>query len=84
NLKSISFQGGYSDLEAAEILINVDHEEPSWWVWVTEDMIPGKVEDMSGIDNESYVLVSGWVLGEVGEMAVVQWRKREKGGVCVL
>ncbi|XP_007223126.1 uncharacterized protein LOC18789694 [Prunus persica] len=47
-----------SDLEAAEILINVDHEEPSWWVWVTEDMLPGKVEERSGIDNESYVLVS--------------------------
>ncbi|KAK9945786.1 hypothetical protein M0R45_011285 [Rubus argutus] len=47
-----------SDLEAAEILINVDQEEPSWWVWVTEDMLPGNVEERSGIDNESYVIVS--------------------------
>ncbi|KAL6214972.1 hypothetical protein ACLB2K_014404 [Fragaria x ananassa] len=47
-----------SDLEEAEILINVDQKEPSWWVWVTEDMIPGKVEERSGIDNDSYVVVS--------------------------
>ncbi|CAB4279673.1 unnamed protein product [Prunus armeniaca] len=29
-------------------------------------MIPGKVEDMSGIDNESYVLVSGTKVGAWG------------------
>ncbi|KAM0976531.1 hypothetical protein FF1_019505 [Malus domestica] len=47
-----------SDLEKAEVLIKVDNEEPSWWVWITDDMIPGKVEERSGIDNENYVVVS--------------------------
>ena len=39
-------------------MINVDQKEPSWWVWVTEDMVPGKVEERSGIDNDNYVVVS--------------------------
>nr|DAD24554.1 TPA_asm: hypothetical protein HUJ06_026018 [Nelumbo nucifera] len=43
------------DLHSVEILINVDQEEPSWWVWVTDEMI---TEEWSGIDNESYVIVS--------------------------
>ncbi|TQD91098.1 hypothetical protein C1H46_023332 [Malus baccata] len=47
-----------SDLEKAEVLIKVDNEEPSWWVWITDDMIPGKVEERSGIDDENYVVVS--------------------------
>ncbi|XP_050366099.1 uncharacterized protein LOC126784664 [Argentina anserina] len=47
-----------SDLEEAEIMINVNQKEPSWWVWVTEDMVPGKVEERSGIDNDTYVVVS--------------------------
>ncbi|KAK4758311.1 hypothetical protein SAY87_019612 [Trapa incisa] len=46
------------DFQSAEILINVDQEEPSWWVWVTDDMAPSNVEEMSGIDNENYVVVS--------------------------
>lgn len=41
-----------------EILINVGKEEPSWWVWVTEDMVPSNAEEGSGIDNENYVVVS--------------------------
>jgi len=45
-------------LHSAEILIKVDNEEPSWWVWVTDEMVPGKVEEWSGIDNENYVVVS--------------------------
>ncbi|XP_021740366.1 uncharacterized protein LOC110706710 [Chenopodium quinoa] len=45
------------DLEAVEVLINVDQEEPSWWVWVTDSMVPGKVEEHSGIDDENYVIV---------------------------
>ncbi|KAK4429661.1 hypothetical protein Salat_1266700 [Sesamum alatum] len=47
-----------ADLEKAEALINVDHEEPSWWVWVSEDMVPRNVEEKSAIDNENYVIVS--------------------------
>ncbi|KAK4740840.1 hypothetical protein SAY87_024428 [Trapa incisa] len=46
------------DCQSAEILINVDQEEPSWWVWVTDDMVPSNVEEMSGIDDENYVVVS--------------------------
>lgn len=46
-----------ADLDAAEILVNVDKEEPSFWVWVTDDMVPGIVEERSGIDDDSYVIV---------------------------
>ncbi|CAA0840835.1 Unknown protein [Striga hermonthica] len=45
-----------ADLEKAEVMINVDNEEPSWWVWVSEDT--NNVEEKSGIDNENYVVVS--------------------------
>lgn len=47
-----------ADSHAADILVNVSHEAPSWWVWVTEDMVPNNVEEWSGIDDESYVIVS--------------------------
>lgn len=53
----LSFHLG-SDLHSAEILINVDLKEPSWWVWVTDDMVPSTVEERSGLDDESYVIVS--------------------------
>ncbi|XP_043810201.1 uncharacterized protein LOC110603031 isoform X2 [Manihot esculenta] len=46
------------DIHSAEILINVSHEEPSWWVWVTEEMVPNHVEEPSGIDDENYVVVT--------------------------
>ena len=44
------------DLESAEILINVGREEPSWWVWVSDDMVLG-TEEQSGLDDENYVIV---------------------------
>lgn len=44
------------DLESAEILINVGREEPSWWVWVSDDMVRG-TEEPSGVDDENYVIV---------------------------
>uniref|UniRef100_A0A7N1A1U4 Uncharacterized protein n=1 Tax=Kalanchoe fedtschenkoi TaxID=63787 RepID=A0A7N1A1U4_KALFE len=47
-----------TDLESAEILINVDQHTPSWWVWVTDDMVPSTIEERSEIDNESYVIIS--------------------------
>lgn len=47
-----------NDLQTAEVLVNVDQEEPSWWVWVTEEMVPSNVEERSRIDNDSYVVVS--------------------------
>ncbi|KAJ8424662.1 hypothetical protein Cgig2_003096 [Carnegiea gigantea] len=46
-----------ADLDSAEILINVDQDNPSWWVWVTDEMVPGTLEERSGIDNENYVIV---------------------------
>ncbi|XP_052203012.1 uncharacterized protein LOC127808488 [Diospyros lotus] len=46
------------DLQSAEELINIDLEEPSWWVWVTDDMVPSDVEELSGIDDEKYLVVS--------------------------
>ncbi|KAK6114840.1 hypothetical protein DH2020_007109 [Rehmannia glutinosa] len=47
-----------ADLEKAYKLVNVDHEEPSWWVWVSEEMVPINSEEESGIDNENYVIIS--------------------------
>ncbi|KAL6522192.1 hypothetical protein OROMI_032069 [Orobanche minor] len=47
-----------ADLEKAEVLINVDNEEPSWWVWVSDEMVQNNIEENSGIDNENYVVVS--------------------------
>ncbi|KAF3445668.1 hypothetical protein FNV43_RR10844 [Rhamnella rubrinervis] len=47
-----------TDLQTAEILVTVSQEEPSWWVWVTEEMVPNNVEEWSGIDDDNYVVVS--------------------------
>ncbi|KAM7507732.1 hypothetical protein LguiA_018185 [Lonicera macranthoides] len=47
-----------TDLQAAELLINVGLEEPSWWVWVTDEKLHCNVEERSGIDNENYVIIS--------------------------
>ncbi|KAK1384339.1 GPI-anchored protein like [Heracleum sosnowskyi] len=47
-----------TDLETAEILVNVSSGEPSWWVWVTDEMVPSNVEERSAIDHENYVVVS--------------------------
>ncbi|CAL1410246.1 unnamed protein product [Linum trigynum] len=46
------------DLHTVEVLIKVDQEEPSRWVWVTEEMIHGNTEEHSGIDNECYVVIN--------------------------
>ncbi|KAK1301539.1 hypothetical protein QJS10_CPB12g01672 [Acorus calamus] len=47
-----------SDLHLVEDLVNVDLEQPSWWVWVTPEMVPSTVEELSGIDNENYVIIN--------------------------
>ncbi|XAR55576.1 hypothetical protein NMG60_11035687 [Bertholletia excelsa] len=64
-LKSLheeSFNGTGSKFlskDASEpILINVDVEEPSWWVWVTDEMVPRDDEEPSEIDNESYLILT--------------------------
>lgn len=45
------------DYRSADILINVDSKEPSWWVWVTDEMDPSNVEETSGIDDENYLVI---------------------------
>ncbi|KAL1309904.1 hypothetical protein HN51_052636 [Arachis hypogaea] len=46
------------DHDCADILINVDSQQPSWWVWVTDDLEPSNAEERSGIDDESYIVIS--------------------------
>ncbi|KAJ7959125.1 Elongation factor 4 [Quillaja saponaria] len=46
------------DSHSGDMLINVDLEEPSWWVWVTNEMVPGNVEERSSIDDENYIVIS--------------------------
>ncbi|XP_010461449.1 PREDICTED: uncharacterized protein LOC104742179 isoform X1 [Camelina sativa] len=46
------------DVKSVEVLIEMDHQEPSWWVLVTDDMVPSNVEEQSAIDNEHYVVVN--------------------------
>ncbi|XP_072990760.1 uncharacterized protein [Typha latifolia] len=45
-------------LEAVDIPIIVDEGEPSWWVWVSHDISTNSLEEVSGIDNENYVIIS--------------------------
>ncbi|GMI90872.1 hypothetical protein like AT1G44770 [Hibiscus trionum] len=46
------------DMHSADILINVNQKDPSWWVWVTDEMVPSNVEEWSGIDDENYIVVT--------------------------
>ncbi|KAK9062140.1 hypothetical protein SSX86_019326 [Deinandra increscens subsp. villosa] len=46
------------DVQLDEILINVGREEPSLWIWVSDEMVHGNVEEKSGIDNENYIVIS--------------------------
>lgn len=46
------------DYRSADILINVDAKEPSWWVWVADETDPVNFEECSGIDDESYLIIS--------------------------
>lgn len=45
------------DYQSADILVNVDSEKPSWWVWITDETDPINVEEWSGIDDESYLVI---------------------------
>ncbi|KDP32788.1 hypothetical protein JCGZ_12080 [Jatropha curcas] len=61
NISGIEFpfkEATGDDMHSAEMLINVSNEEPSWWVWVTEEMAPNNIEERSRIDNENYVVVT--------------------------
>lgn len=46
------------ELQLDEILINIGCEEPSLWIWVSDEMVHGNVEEKSGIDDENYVVIS--------------------------
>ncbi|XP_020211392.1 uncharacterized protein LOC109796147 [Cajanus cajan] len=46
------------DYRSADILVNVDSQEPSWWVWVKDETDPSNMEEWSGIDDESYLVIS--------------------------
>lgn len=46
------------DLQVDEILINVGMEEPSLWIWVSDEMVHGNTEEKSGIDNENYIVIN--------------------------
>nr|XP_043632756.1 uncharacterized protein LOC122603953 [Erigeron canadensis] len=46
------------DFNVDEILINVGGKEPSMWIWVSEEMVHGKAEEKSEIDNENYVVIN--------------------------
>ncbi|EHA8588545.1 putative Dihydrodipicolinate synthase [Cocos nucifera] len=58
NGKPPSSEATGGNLNAVEIMIDVDHGEPSWWVWVTHEIDPNCLEEVSGIDNENYVIIS--------------------------
>ncbi|KAF5179432.1 elongation factor [Thalictrum thalictroides] len=47
-----------TDLDSAEILVNVGLKEPSLWVWVTHEKVLPGAEEFSGIDDECYVIVN--------------------------
>ncbi|XP_008782239.1 uncharacterized protein LOC103701827 [Phoenix dactylifera] len=58
NGKFPSSEATGTNLNAVEIMVDVDHGEPTWWVWVTNDIVPDCLEEVSGIDNENYVIIS--------------------------
>ncbi|KAK7385203.1 hypothetical protein VNO78_30916 [Psophocarpus tetragonolobus] len=45
------------DHRSADNLVNIDSQDPSWWVWVTDEMDPSDVEEWSGIDDENYLVI---------------------------
>ncbi|KAE8701767.1 Basal transcription factor complex subunit-related isoform 1 [Hibiscus syriacus] len=53
-----SLKKNWDDMHEADILINVNQKDSSWWVWVTDEMVPSNVEEWSGIDDENCVVVT--------------------------
>lgn len=47
-----------NDLKVIEHVVDGDNGDTSQWAWVTKNMVPDKLEEVSGIDDENYVLVS--------------------------
>ncbi|XP_078444584.1 elongation factor isoform X2 [Wolffia australiana] len=46
------------DSTMSEVVIDIGDSEPSFWIWVTDDMVPSLVQEPCGIDNDSYIIVS--------------------------
>ena len=46
------------DSMTADIVVDVGNGEPSFWIWVTEEMVPSMVHEPCSIDNESYVIIN--------------------------
>ncbi|KAJ8498577.1 hypothetical protein OPV22_009129 [Ensete ventricosum] len=47
-----------AELNGVEVPIKIDDAEPSWWVWITHEITPDCLEEVSRIDNENYVIIS--------------------------
>lgn len=41
-----------------DTMVNVSLEDPSWWLWVTDDMVPSNVVEKCGLDNEGFIVVT--------------------------
>ncbi|ONK58244.1 uncharacterized protein A4U43_C09F10080 [Asparagus officinalis] len=52
-----------TDLKEVDLSDNVNGD-PSWWIWVTEEMVPDNLEEACGIDNENYVIISDENVGD--------------------
>ncbi|XP_020681257.1 uncharacterized protein LOC110098697 [Dendrobium catenatum] len=48
----------YPDQNALDVLIHTEEEDSSCWFFVTHDMVPCNLEEVSGIDNENYVIIT--------------------------
>nr|CAD1837551.1 unnamed protein product [Ananas comosus var. bracteatus] len=44
--------------DSMDVPINVDDGKVSWWVWVTSEIAPKSLEEVSGIDDENYVIIT--------------------------
>ncbi|CAI9114630.1 OLC1v1015394C4 [Oldenlandia corymbosa var. corymbosa] len=51
-------EASVKDVEKAEVLVNLDQKDPSWWVWVSDEVTPINFEAPSEIDSENYVIVT--------------------------
>ena len=43
---------------SGDTMVNVSLEDPSWWLWVTDDMVPSNVVEKCGLDNEGFIVVT--------------------------
>ncbi|WOL18504.1 hypothetical protein Cni_G27301 [Canna indica] len=47
-----------TNINGEEVPIQVDDGEVCWWIWITHETTPECLEEISGIDNENYVIIS--------------------------